>query len=120
MKLSKNEARLRKHKRIRKKLAGTPDRPRLAVYRSLTQIYAQAIDDTHGNTLVSASTVEKEFRSSGDRGSNINAAKVVGEHIAKRLIEKGIEQVVFDRGGFMYHGRVKALAEAAREAGLKF
>ena len=120
MKLSKNEARLRKHKRIRKKLAGTPDRPRLAVYRSLAQIYAQVIDDTSGKTIASASTVEKEFRSGEDAGGNVKAAKVVGENIAKRLLDKGIEQVVFDRGGFMYHGRVKALAEAAREAGLKF
>jgi large subunit ribosomal protein L18 len=120
MKLSKNEARLRKHKRIRKKLAGTPDRPRLAVFRSLAQIYAQAIDDTTGNTIAAASTVEKDYRSGSKSGGNIPAAKVVGENIAKKLLEKGIENVVFDRGGFMYHGRVKALAEAAREAGLKF
>ena len=120
MKLSKNEARLRKHKRIRKKLAGTPERPRLAVYRSLAQIYAQAIDDVNGITLASASSVEKEFRGGGTNGGNVTAAKAVGENIAKRLLEKGIEQVVFDRGGFMYHGRVKALADAAREAGLKF
>lgn len=120
MKLSKNEARLRKHKRIRKKIAGTPDRPRLAVYRSLAQIYAQAIDDTTGKTIAAASTVEKEFRAGDGSGGNISAAKVIGENIAKRLLEKGIENVIFDRGGFMYHGRVKALAEAAREAGLKF
>jgi len=120
MKLSKNQARLRKHKRIRKKLAGTAQKPRLAVYRSLAQIYVQAIDDVGGMTIASASSMEKEFRSKGDGGGNVSAAKVVGENIAKRLLEKGIDQAVFDRGGFMYHGRVKALAEAAREAGLKF
>lgn len=120
MKLSKNQARLRKHKRIRKKLAGTAEMPRLAVYRSLAQIYVQAIDDASGKTIASASTLEKEFRSNSASGGNINAAKAVGESIAKRLLEKGIDKAVFDRGGFMYHGRVKALADAAREAGLKF
>jgi large subunit ribosomal protein L18 len=113
-------ARIRKHKRIRNKLSGNSQRPRLAVYRSLNQIYVQAIDDLTGTTLSSASTMEKEFRSGNKSGGNIEAAKVIGSNIAKRLLEKGISEVVFDRGGFDYHGRVKALADAAREAGLKF
>ncbi|MDJ0837414.1 MAG: 50S ribosomal protein L18 [Acidobacteriota bacterium] len=120
MKVSKRQARIRNHNRIRKKVNGTADRPRLAVFRSLKQIYVQAIDDTTGNTLVSASTLEKEIRGDGKSGGNVDAAKSVGSHIAKRLQEKGIDQVVFDRGGFQYHGRIKALADAAREAGLKF
>ena len=120
MKLTKRQARVRSHNRIRKKVNGTSERPRLCIYRSLKQIYAQAIDDVNGQTLASASSVEKEFRSGGKSGGNIEAAKAIGDHIAKRLLEKGVDQVVFDRGGFIYHGRVKALAEAAREAGLKF
>jgi len=119
MKMTKRQARLRSHKRIRNKVSGTAERPRLCVYRSLKQIYAQAIDDATGTTLASASSLEKDV-SGGKTGSNVEAAKTVGNHIAKRLLEKGVEMVVFDRGGFIYHGRVKALAEAAREAGLKF
>lgn len=120
MKITKRQARHRSHARIRRKLSGTSQRPRLAVYRSLKQIYAQAIDDSTGRTLASASTMEKEFRDGGKAGSNIEAAKAIGENIAKRLQEQGIDSVVFDRGGQIYHGRVKALADAAREAGLKF
>ena len=120
MKITKRQARIRNHNRVRRKVSGTAERPRLAIYRSLKQIYVQAIDDTTGKTLVSASTLEKEMRGDGKSGGNIDAAKTVGTHIAKRLQEKGIEQVVFDRGGFQYHGRVKALADSAREAGLKF
>jgi large subunit ribosomal protein L18 len=120
MKLSKREARVRSHHRIRNKISGTASRPRLAVFRSLKQIYVQAIDDETGKTLASASSLEKEFRSGDKSGGNIEAAKSVGASIARRLKEKGVEAAVFDRGGFIYHGRVKALAEAAREAGLKF
>lgn len=119
MKLSKRQHRQRSHRRIRKKVSGTAQRPRLAVFRSLKQIYVQAIDDEAGVTLASASTLEKSFREAKTTGGNIDAAKVVGEHIAKRLLEKGVEKAVFDRGGLVYHGRVKAIAEAAREAGLK-
>ena len=106
------------HKRIRKKVEGTTERPRLSVYRSLNHIYVQIIDDTKGATLCSASTVEKDLK--GKSGGNIDAAKAVGKLIAERARSKGIETVVFDRGGYLYHGRVKSLAEAAREAGLKF
>ncbi|HWP44236.1 MAG TPA: 50S ribosomal protein L18 [Blastocatellia bacterium] len=106
------------HKRIRKKISGTGERPRLAVFRSLNHIYAQVIDDASGRTIVSASTVEPEFR--GRSGGNIAAAKDVGKLIAERAKEKGISRVVFDRGGYIYHGRVRNLAEAAREAGLEF
>ncbi len=104
------------HKRIRRKVKGSGQRPRLAVYRSLNHIYAQIIDDENGQTLVAASTTEKELR--GSSGGNIDAAKRVGRAIAERAREKGINQVVFDRGGYLYHGRVKALTDAAREAGL--
>ena len=107
----------RRHRAIRGKISGTPERPRLCVHRTNTNIYAQVIDDTTGNTLVSASSVEKDF---GVYGGNKDAAKKVGELVAKRAAEKGITDVVFDRGGYIYHGRVKELAEAAREAGLKF
>ena len=120
MKVSKRQARLRSHSRIRKKVSGTSDRPRLAVFRSLKQIYVQAIDDATGATVASASTLEKEYREAGKTGGNIDAAKAVGANIAKRLQEKGIDKVVFDRGGLVYHGRIKALADAAREAGLQF
>lgn len=106
--------------RIRKKLEGTAQRPRLAVFRSEKHIYAQAIDDENGRTVAHASSRDASVRATSARGSNVGAAKVVGTAIAERLKEKGIETVVFDRGGFLYHGRVKALAEAAREAGLKF
>ena len=112
-----NEKRLHRHKRVRAKIFGTPARPRFCVYRSNDNIYVQIIDDTVGNTLVAASSTEKEF---GTEGGNIESAKKVGELAAKRALEKNITEVVFDRGGNLYHGRVKALAEAAREAGLKF
>jgi large subunit ribosomal protein L18 len=113
---SKPELRAARHVRLRKKVEGTPERPRLAVYRSAKHIYAQIIDDTKGHTLVAASSVEKEI----DKGGNKDGAKMVGETLAARAKEKGIEAVVFDRGGFKYHGRVAALADAAREGGLNF
>lgn len=112
-----NQARLRRHTRVRGKITGTVQRPRLNVYRSLNHIYAQIIDDVKGVTLVAASSVEKDF---GMAGGNKEAAKKVGELIAKRAAEKGITEVVFDRGGYIYHGRIIALADGAREAGLKF
>ncbi len=116
--ISKNEIRLRIHKRIRRKVAGTAERPRLAVFRSVAHIYAQLIDDRDGKTLVAASTVEKTEAKAA--GGNVAAAKLVGKLVADRAKEKGIQKVVFDRGGYLYHGRVKALADAAREAGLEF
>jgi len=117
-KVDRNEARKKRHLRIRKKIKGTSERPRLNVYRSSKHMYAQIIDDVKGVTLVAASTKDKELDIKN--GGNVEAAKLVGALIAKRAKEKGIEQVVFDRGGYIYHGRVKALAEAAREAGLEF
>ena len=116
-KIEKNEIRERIHKRIRRKLQGTPERPRLAVFRSVAHIYAQVIDDSKGQTVVSASSVEKDSKTNG---GNVAAAKAIGKTIAQRAQEKGIKKVVFDRGGYQYHGRVKALADAAREAGLEF
>jgi large subunit ribosomal protein L18 len=116
-KVQKNEIRQRIHVRIRHKVRGTAERPRLAVFRSVANIYAQLIDDGAGNTLVSASSIEKGRRATG---GNVAAAKAIGKTIAERAKEKGIQKVVFDRGGYIYHGRVKALAEAAREAGLEF
>ena len=116
-KADKNQARLRRHRRVRGKISGTASRPRMNVFRSRSNIYAQIIDDVSGMTLVSASTVEKDF---GMYGGNKTAAKKVGELIAKRALEKKIENVVFDRGGYIFHGRVKELAEGAREGGLKF
>ena len=116
-KAKKNEIRDRIHIRIRRKLRGTAERPRLAVYRSVAHIYAQVIDDSQGRTLVSASSVEKAAKTNG---GNVAAAKSIGKAIAERAKDKGIKQVVFDRGGYQYHGRVKALADAAREAGLEF
>jgi large subunit ribosomal protein L18 len=114
----RDEVRRRVHARIRKKLAGAPERPRLAVFRSLNHIYAQVIDDRHGRTLAAASSTQE---SAGVKnGGNVAGAKAIGKLIAERAIEKGIKAVVFDRGGFLYHGRIKALAEAAREAGLEF
>jgi large subunit ribosomal protein L18 len=117
----RNEARIRRHVRLRKKIAGTAERPRLSVFRSLHHIYAQVIDDVQGVTLVSASTTEPELRKrlTGSSG-NIEAAQVIGAAIAAKALEKGIKQVVFDRGGQIFHGRVKALATAARENGLEF
>ncbi|MGE5631154.1 MAG: 50S ribosomal protein L18 [Caulobacteraceae bacterium] len=117
---SKNSGRLKRHLRMRKKLQGTTERPRLNVYRSLNNIYAQVIDDEKGVTLVSASTLDKELKDKVNHGGNKESAKAVGELIAKRALEAGIKQVVFDRGGYIYHGRVKELADAAREAGLEF
>ena len=115
-KRDRNEIRVIRHERVRKKISGTPDCPRLCVYRSLNHIYAQIIDDVAGNTLCSASSVEKGFVG----GGNKEAAEQVGKMIAERAIAKGIEEVVFDRGGYIYHGRVQALADGAREGGLKF
>jgi len=120
MSKTKEDIRLRLHTRIRKKLAGTTARPRLAVFRSQAHIYAQVINDEDGRTLCSASSVDKDLRSKQKTGANVAAAKAVGALIATRAKEKGVEAVVFDRGGFQYHGRIKALADAAREAGLKF
>ena len=116
-KKSSNQARLRRHTRVRGKISGTAECPRLNVFRSLNHIYAQIIDDVKGVTLVAASSTEKDF---GANGGNKEAARKVGEIIAKRALEKGIENVVFDRGGYIYHGRVAQLAEGAREGGLKF
>lgn len=116
--VDKNEKRQKRHLRSRKNIFGTAEKPRLNVYRSLTNIYAQIINDVTGETIVSASSVEKDMKET--YGGNIEAAKAVGEAIAKKAIEKGINVVVFDRGGYLYHGRVAALAAAAREAGLQF
>ncbi|HUA60831.1 MAG TPA: 50S ribosomal protein L18 [Verrucomicrobiae bacterium] len=113
----KNEIRRRIHQRIRRKVSGTADRPRLAVYRSVAHIYAQVIDDSKGTTLVAASSVDKAAKTNG---GNLAAAKAIGKLLADRAKEKGIKSVVFDRGGYQYHGRVKALADAARAAGLEF
>ncbi len=112
-----NAKRLHRHKRVRGKIFGTPEKPRFCVYRSENHIYVQVIDDVAGKTLVSASSTEKDF---GMHGGNKEAAKKVGTIAAQRALEKGIENVVFDRGGYLYHGRILELAEAAREAGLKF
>ncbi|MBK7992768.1 MAG: 50S ribosomal protein L18 [Blastocatellia bacterium] len=116
----KSRAKVRQavHKRIRKKVVGTTQRPRLCVFRSLNHIYAQVVDDLTGSTICSASTLEKDYKEKA--GGNIEAAKYVGQLIAKRAIDKGIQKVVFDRGGYLYHGRIKSLAEAAREIGLSF
>lgn len=118
-KTAKNEIRQRIHDRIRKKLSGTPERPRLSVYRSVNHIYAQLIDDLNGRTVVAASTVEGE-KANKTTGGNLASAKEVGKRIAEKAKQKGISKVVFDRGGYLYHGRIKALADAAREAGLQF
>ena len=119
-KYSRREARIRRHIRVRKKLAGTADCPRLDVYRSLDNIFAQVIDDEKGVTLVSASNIDKKLRAGMDGKTKSEQAALVGKAVAERALEAGITAVVFDRGGFQYVGRVKALAEAAREAGLKF
>ncbi len=116
-KIEKKEIRNRIHRRIRRKLAGTAERPRLAIFRSVAHIYAQVIDDAAGRTLVSASSVDKGAKTNG---GNVAAAKAIGKLVAERAKEAGIKLVVFDRGGYQYHGRVKALADAAREAGLEF
>lgn len=117
---NKNKIRLRKHIRVRKKISGTTERPRLNIFRSLNNIYAQIIDDTAGNTLVAASTLDEALKGKIKSGGNKEAAKEVGRLIAQKAQEKGIKTVVYDRGGYLYHGRVKELAEAAREAGLEF
>lgn len=116
----KEELRLKRHRRVRKKVFGTADKPRLNVFRSLNNVYAQVIDDTKGHTLVSASTIDAEVKGQIKSGGNIQAAKVVGQVVGKRAVEAGIKKIVFDRGGYQYHGRVKSLADGAREAGLEF
>ena len=116
----KNKVRKKRHLRLRNKIAGTAECPRLNVYRSEKHIYAQLIDDEQGHTIVSASTLDPEIRGEVESGGNTEAAKKVGQLVAKRALEKGYTTVVFDRGGYLYHGRVKELAEAAREAGLQF
>ncbi len=118
-KIDRKAIRNRKHLRVRKKISGTATRPRLSVYRSLTHIYAQIIDDETATTLAAASSLDKDIRAQGS-GGNIQAAARVGKLVAERALSKQIESVVFDRGGYIYHGRIKSLAEAAREAGLKF
>ncbi len=117
---SRNKVRAKKHLRIRNRFSGTAERPRLAVFRSNNHMYAQIIDDTVGKTLVSASTVQKEVKAEIEKTNDTDAAAYVGKVIAERALEAGIKTVVFDRGGFIYQGKVKALAEAAREAGLEF
>jgi large subunit ribosomal protein L18 len=117
---NRSAARIRRHARVRKYISGTPERPRLSVYRSLSDIYAQVIDDQAGHTIVSASSIDQELRVKMKGLSKVEQAKLVGAAIAERAKSKGIESIVFDRGGFRYTGRVKALADAAREGGLKF
>ena len=117
---TKEDIRARINARIRKKIAGTPERPRLAVFRSQSHIYAQLIDDDQGRTLCAASSLDKGLKDGSKRGSNLAAAKAVGQLLAERAKQKGVSAVVFDRGGYQYHGRIRALAEAAREAGLRF
>lgn len=117
---SRNDRRLARHQRVRKSLSGTPEKPRLCVYRSLKNISVQIIDDVNGITLVAASSLDKDIKAQAANGGNKDAAKIVGEFVAKKALAKGIEVVAFDRGGFLYHGRVKELADGARSAGLKF
>ena len=119
-KADKNAKRLQRHKRVRRKVFGTPQRPRLCVFRSSNNIYAQIIDDTNRVTLVAASSLHEAVKGAVNHTGNKEAAKLVGEMVAKKAVEKGITEVVFDRGGYIYHGRIKELAEGAREAGLKF
>lgn len=119
-KQSRSEVRAKKHLKVRKRISGTPERPRLAVFRSNNHMYVQVIDDVAGNTLVSASTLQGEVKEGLEKTNNIDAAAKLGTVIARRALDKGIKTVVFDRGGYVYHGKVKALAEAAREAGLEF
>ena len=114
------EARKRRHRRVRAKIAGTPDRPRLCVFRSLQHVYAQVIDDVHGHTLAAASSLEPEIQGKLDGASKIQEDQIVGKVVAQRALERGVTKVVFDRGGYLYHGRVRALAEGAREGGLVF
>ena len=119
-KKSRSEVRVKKHRRLRNRISGTASTPRLAVFRSNNHMYAQIIDDTVGKTLVSASTLDKDVKAELEKTNNVEAATVVGTVVAKKALEKGITTVVYDRGGFVYEGKVKALAEAAREAGLEF
>ena len=119
-KKSRSEVRVNKHRKLRNRFSGTAERPRLAVFRSNNHMYAQIIDDTVGNTLVSASTLQKDVKAELEKTNNVEAAAYLGTVIAKKAIEKGITSVVFDRGRFIYHGKIKALADAAREAGLNF
>ena len=119
-KKSRSEVRVNKHRKLRNRFSGTAERPRLAVFRSNNHMYAQIIDDTVGNTLVSASTLQKDVKAELEKTNSVEAAAYLGTVIAKKAIEKGITSVVFDRGGFIYHGKIKALADAAREAGLNF
>ena len=119
-KADKNAKRLQRHKRVRRKVFGTPQRPRLCVFRSSNNIYAQIIDDTNRVTLVAASSLDEAVKGAVNHTGNKEAAKMVGEMVAKKAVEIGITEVVFDRGGYIYHGRIKELAEGAREAGLKF
>jgi len=119
-KIDKNADRVKRHARVRAKISGTPERPRLSVYRSLVHIYAQIIDDVAGNTLVAASTLEKDIAKLVEGKTKTEAAKIVGAELAKKALAKGIDTVVFDRGGYIYTGRVSSLADGAREAGLKF
>ena len=119
-KKSRSEVRVKKHRRIRNRLSGTTECPRLAVFRSNNHMYAQIIDDTVGNTLVSASTLQKDVKANLEKTNNVDAAAYLGKVIATKAVEKGIKDVVFDRGGFIYHGKIQALADAAREAGLNF
>lgn len=118
--ISRNENRKRRHRRVRKKIAGTASVPRLNIFRSSRHVYAQVIDDSAGQTLAAASSLEPDLRQELEHGGNTAAARKVGEVIARRALDRGIERVVFDRGGYLYHGRVKALADAARETGLQF
>ncbi len=118
--ISKNDARLKRKIRIRKKIKGSPDKPRLCVYRSLSNIYVQIIDDTTGTTLVSASTIDKEIKALPDSGNKKAEAQLVGKIVGQRALAKGINKVVFDRNGYIYHGRIKAVSDGAREAGLDF
>lgn len=119
-KISRAKVRVNKHRKLRNRFSGTAQRPRLAVFRSNNHMYAQIIDDTVGNTLISASTLEKEVKAELEKTNNVDAAAYLGTVIAKKALDKGIKTVVFDRGGFIYQGKIKALADAAREAGLEF
>lgn len=120
MSVRKKNPRKRRHLRVRKKVTGAPAKPRLNVFKSAKHIYAQIIDDFSGNTLISASSIDRELKGKLNGGGNIESAKVVGALVAKRAVDKGVKKVVFDRGGYLYHGRLKALADAAREGGLEF
>ena len=119
-KKSRTEVRVKKHRKIRNRFSGTPECPRLAVFRSNNHMYAQIIDDVAGNTLVAASTLQKDVKANLEKTNNVEAAAALGKVIAEKALEKGIKEVVFDRGGFVYHGKIQALADAAREAGLEF